>query len=400
MKFLIVSDIHAVSEDLIDLPSGTGYFGPLGSDFIIENRTVYKNRIMALKTCLQEYCGEIDALLCLGDFAHQSKKLVMLQVWNDLHHVAKHLNIDNVIGITGNHDIASRVEDVEQAETRTDFLKLISPTFPSKNSIFNNEYNLHGIGAMELGDCLLLAFDTCRLHGLGMDDAVSQKIWSIGNLSDDMIQRALNKINSSSLEHIFLIMHHHPIKVDEVADQEYDNMKLGPLLLEKLGESGKNCVLVHGHKHMVDLKFSPVGSRPAIILSAASLAAYPYQGQGTHYSNQFHILEFDTDIKNHPDIKVLSWDWGASKWEKSKKYSMPHTRKLGKPTNLEQIFQRLKDINITTSILKKDLLAEIPEIDYLSNYDIDELNRRLDSCGRKIAHSQSEIVALIFEGDH
>ena len=398
MKFLIVSDIHAISEELVELPKEHGYHGLDGSNFLIENRNSTRNPVLALEACLKSHKGEIDALLCLGDFAHQSKRLVMLQVWHDLHEVADCLDIPVVIGITGNHDLASRVEDIDNAEARSEFLKLIRPAFPSDDTKLYSGYHQDGVGILELNECLLIAFDTCRLHGLGKDGYVSQEIWSIGHLTESMFEKAVDSIDESECEHVVLMMHHHPLKIDEVADQEYDQMRNGPRLLEHLGGCGKNCVVIHGHKHMVNLKHAPVGDRPAVLLSAASLAAYPYRGQETHYSNQFHLLDYDTKESTRPQGTVFSWDWGASSWEESKKHSMPHVKKFGPSLDIDNIFEQLKSISIVSSLDRAQLVKALPDIEYLSLDQVEALNRRLDSTGREIVLRQSRVTGMIIQG--
>ncbi len=45
---------------------------------------------------------------------------------------------------------------------------------------------------------ILIAIDTCKLHGLGKDEDVSKDIWSVGHLTDGMIQRAMDAIESTS----------------------------------------------------------------------------------------------------------------------------------------------------------------------------------------------------------
>ena len=399
MKFLIVSDIHAISEELAKLPMDHGYHGQDGSDFRIEDRGPSKNRVLALKSCLEDQTGQIAALICLGDFAHQSKRLVMLQVWHDLHEVAENLSIPTVIGITGNHDIASRVEDIDKAEARSEFLKLITPNFPSGNEEFYNRYHQDGVGIADLGECLLVAFDTCRLHGLGKDGDVSQKIWSIGHLTENMIEKAIEAINASVYQHIVLIMHHHPLKIDEIVDQDYDQMLNGPMFLERLGEVGKNCVVVHGHKHMVDLKRASIGTHPAMILSAASLAAYPYRGQERHFSNQFHILDLDLTETSRPHGTIYSWDWGASRWEESKKHSMPHVKKFGPILDMEKVFEKLRTVTIVSSLNRNRLLSLVPEVEYLTLDQVEELNKRLEPIGREIVQRQSCVTGMIIQGD-
>lgn len=399
MKFLIVSDVHAISEELSKLPDGHGYHGEDGSGFRIEDRTKYGNRILALVDCLKDQKGNIDALVCLGDFAHQAKKLVLLQVWHDLHEVARELGIDTVIGITGNHDIATRIDDVDEAASRIDFLKEIQPNFPSPNIQLSDGYHKDGVGTSEVGECLLVALDTCKLHGLGKNGETSQGIWSVGHLTDGMIEKTMEAIEASSCEHVLVMMHHHPLKIDDIEDQQYDQMSKGPQFLALLGASEKNCIVVHGHKHLVNLKKAPIGDRPAVLFSAASLAAYPYRGQDSHFSNQFHLLEFDLSERLHPQGTILSWDWGASRWEASKKHSMPHVKKFGPTIEIDKVEEKLRKIPIVGSLNRMKLLAAIPEVEYLSLDEIEEMNKRLEPTGREILQRQSQVSGMMLQGE-
>lgn len=399
MKFLIVSDIHAISEELSVLPKEHGYHGGDGSNFRIENRTTIGNPVLAIKDCLTAHEGEIDALICLGDFAHQAKKLVLLQVWHDLHYVAEQLRIPTVIGVTGNHDIATRVDDLDNAASRVEFLKQIRPQFPSQSSQLTDGYRKDGVGVCRVGDCLLIALDTCQLHGLGRDRDASQKIWSVGHMTDGMIEKSVAEIEKTDCEHVLVVMHHHPLKIDEIVDEHYDQMSKGPHFLELLGSSGKNCIVVHGHKHLVNIKKAPVGDRPAFLLSAASLAAFPYRGQETHYSNQFHLLDFDLSVSHRPQGTIFSWDWGAFKWEESKKHSMPHVKKFGPTLNISGIESQLKKIPIVSSLNRARLIDAVPDIEYLSLDEIEELNKRLDPTGREIVLRQSQVTGMILQGE-
>jgi len=390
-RFLVVSDIHAISEELSKLPDGHGYFGPDGSPFKIESRTPAKNRILAIADCLKSEKLEIDALVCLGDLAHQAKKLVFLQVWRDLHEIAETLAIPLVVGVTGNHDIATRVEDLQAAADRIDFLKQVNPQFPSSDRSFNSAYREHGVASMELGDCTLVAIDTCRLHGLGKDDNTSAQIWSVGFLTDEMIDRVISEIENSTSTHAVVLMHHHPRKVDEIEDTDYDEIPSGCELLQRLSASSKNCVVLHGHKHMVNLhRRDPDANHPPL-LSAASLAAYPYIGQGSHFSNQFHILEIDTSVRDKAQGTVLSWDWGAARWEPSKKHSMPHTIRFGPIPSLDQIEKAVAELGILTSMNQAKLFEAVPDIQFLDLDEIDELNERLNKTGIEILVRKSEI---------
>ncbi|MFN3259739.1 MAG: metallophosphoesterase family protein [Pikeienuella sp.] len=394
-RFLIVSDIHAISEELSKL---NGYHGDDGSSFKVESRTPVSNPVLAIAECLKSKELSIDALICLGDFAHQAKKLVMLQVWHDLHEVAEALKIPNVIGVTGNHDIATRVDDMEEAAGRVEFLKQVKPKFPSADDDFCNGYHQHGVGALEIGECLVVAIDTCMLHGMGKDSATSSSIWSVGYLTDGMIDRIMTAIDNSSCSHVLIAMHHHPVKVDGVLDSNYDEVPKGPRLLELLAGSSKTCFVVHGHKHLVKLKRQNADTKYPALLSAASLAAYPYLGQGSHYSNQFHLIEYDTSTTERAQGAVFSWDWSAARWEPSKKHSMPHVLKFGPVPELAKIEQAIKDLKVVASINRDKLFEAIPEIEYLTPDEIDTLNSRLDGIGLEVVTKQSRISGVIVQG--
>ena len=127
MRLLVISDIHCLSKDI---EKGGGYFGSTGSDFFVEERSSRRNPILAVLHACQKMSPKIDALICLGDLAHQSKRLPFMQAWNDLHQLSRELSIHDVLAVTGNHDVLSRAEDVLDAETRLEFLQTVNPDFP------------------------------------------------------------------------------------------------------------------------------------------------------------------------------------------------------------------------------------------------------------------------------
>jgi hypothetical protein len=176
-------------------------------------------------------------------------------------------------------------------------------------------------------------------------------------------------------------------------------MSKGPSFLKALGDSGKNCIVVHGHKHLVNLKRATVGDRPAVLLSASSLAAYPYRGQEGHFSNQFHLLDLDIAERSRPQGTVYSWDWGASRWEESKKHSMPHIKKFGPIPIIGAIEEQLKQLPIIGSLNRSKLLEAVPDLEYLSLDEIEVINKRLEPTGREILLRQSKVSGMILQGE-
>ncbi len=392
MRALILSDIHSVSRDLMSLPNG--YHGVAGSSFHVEERSPSRNPILAIGNCLLDQAGTIDALLCLGDIAHQSKQLPFLQSWADIKEIAETLKIPFTIGITGNHDIASRVEDVKDAEGRIEFLQSVRG-FPFSDSLICQEYFSKGVCSIEIGCALLVAIDTCRTHGYGKDEAVQKKIWSIGHVTERMIEDICKRINDCRQNHIVLMMHHHPEKVHSTDDPDFDQMENGPRLMAELAKFQKAIIVLHGHKHLVRLKRAPNGMNPPIILSAASLAAYPYPGNQRYYANQFHILEIDTKETRQAQGRVLSWDWGSSMWEQSRKPDMPHVQRFGPIISLPVIATKLAKLGVISEISVDRIKADVPEIAFISALEIEDLNKILLPNGYEIILRKSEVYAMI-----
>lgn len=394
MRALIISDIHCLSRDITKIPGGAGYHGIAGSSFFIEDRSRHLNRILAIESCLNDQVGAIDVMLCLGDFAHQSKQLAFLQSWNDIATVARSLKIPSIVGITGNHDIASRIEDMSDAEQRVDFLRSV-PNFPTANEAANLEYFASGHCELEFDDALLIAVDTCRVHGLGLDAATTQRVWSRGHITYKMIDEIRARIERTSKDHILLIMHHHPERVDATIDTDSDQMDQGMNLLQSLGEIPKAIFLLHGHKHMVRLKRATVGTNPPIILSAASLAAHAYPGSPAYYSNQFHILEVDHNETSRAHGRVLSWDWGSSKWEPSRKPDMPYSQRFGPEISLPDLARQLGTMSVVSQVNIDGIRTNVEKIDFFQVSQLHELNRLLEPYGRELICRQSEVFALV-----
>lgn len=394
MRFIIVSDIHCMSKELKDVQGG--YAGSQGSSFFIEERLPSRNPIMAIEQAVSDFRGSIDAILCLGDMAHQSKRLPMLQAWTDLHELGRKLNVPDVVGITGNHDLLSRVDSIDDAENRTDFLKNISPRFPNRDESFSASYFLNGVASKEYEQCLLIAVDTCRWHGLGKDDKTSEKIWNIGHVSEAMTEEILRQISASTLSHVLIMMHHHPTKVDDILDTEQDQMSSGAQLLSAIGDTDKNCVVIHGHKHQVNIKRHSKGVRPPIVFSSATFAARPYPNQTSGFYNQFHILELDTTKTSFPSGAIYSWNWAAPAWTKSKLDTMPFRQAFGPEISLERLATELADLPLTSKVAYQELFIGCPDLEFLPMSQFDDLNEILvNKYKRMLVAHQSTIQAMI-----
>ncbi|MGV1926551.1 metallophosphoesterase family protein [Agrobacterium tumefaciens] len=392
MRLLVISDIHCLSKDI---EQGNGYAGATGSDFFIEERNARRNPILAIANVWKTDAPKIDALICLGDLAHQSKRLPFLQAWHDLHQLAEELAIPEVLAVTGNHDVLSRAEDVSDAEIRLEFLRTVSPDFPHRDQTFKNEYFGTGVATIELGQCCIIAIDTCRTHGHGSSAEVSKRIWEVGHISTGMREQIIAAMKASDASHFVIVMHHHPDRVDDIHDIYTDSMKDGAEFLRDIGSIGKKCIVLHGHKHQVHLKHAAHGSPPPIVFSAATFASKPYPTQSRGFENLFHVVEVDMAEQRFPAGAILSWNWSGTQWGESKHVDMPYYVAFGRPVSVFEIAKSLSQIQITSKVTADELYSICPDLKYLHSNQIDALNDELKQFNRTVYAKHSKISAML-----
>lgn len=394
MRFLVLSDIHAVSSDL-SLLEAYGKKKVSGCD--IESKDVQSNPLLGIPSAAAEYKCKIDGVLCLGDLAHHAKKLPLQETWRVIHQVANELDVKLVLGVTGNHDIASRPENFEELE-KIGYIRGIQPPFPSENSTFNNAYFLDGVASMDLEDTTLVCIDTCRLHGYG--GSKKSDVFSVGNVTDDMISLVVKQAQGTSSKNVVVLMHHHPEPVDEDFDTDADVMTRGKQLLVALAAVDKSVFLLHGHKHMVKLKYAPGKTEPITLLSAASLSCLPYSVEHQLAANQFHVLEInDGPGKFGERGKLLSWEWRVNAWKPSHQPYMSHQLTIGKPPDLPGVLRSLREMSLLGFVQREELLKEVPDLVFASAAELDELNTQLAVDGRSIHHTSGQIKGMLYEVD-
>lgn len=396
MRILLVSDIHAMSRDIEKLD---GYPGPSGGILRVEDRNSRTNPILAIPTALEGDEGDIDLLLCLGDLTHQAKQLPLMAAWHDIHEISKSLIVPEVVGIIGNHDVQSRADTVLDIDTQTDFLRKIKPPFPSSDNAFNDHYFAYGVASKTIGNCLLVALDTCKTHGLGYTSETAKEIFERGTLTDGMLEKTIELINNAEVNHVVVAMHHHPIAVTDSDEEPEDEIARGTALLDALLRSDKNIIVLHGHKHYVKVQSHSRDSNSLTVFSSASLCAYPFIESDTHFSNQFHLVEFDTTVSDKAMGKILSWDWGANRWEKSSRPHMPAIVHFGETPDLVDIIRHLSRLPVTPFIESEQLLELIPQLKYVTSSNITEINLAMSVSGRRLITAASQITGMIYEED-
>lgn len=388
MKILVISDIHAMSKDLLDLtestqpkPSGEakgGYSGSTRGNVLVEERSTRKNRLLAIPNFLTEgdLSGEIDCLICLGDLAHQCKKGVLQIIWQQLNDIAADLKIPKILAVSGNHDVAAHEVDFENG-LPNDILKKLSPPFPIQDPQKKSDYHADKFTLVEEGNIGIILIDTSSL--LGYSGANKKDLWSKGFISDDTIVAIESRIKASSCTAFVIAMHHHPAKVHRQNDIETDYIENGANFLKMLEDSGKHCFVLHGHKHFVSFrKYSNTTNAPWI-LSASSLAAKAYPNMEEHYKCQFHIL--DVNLNSSPTSlfgQISSWDWVVHQWEKASSSGMTHLIGFGRQATIPDIANSVfSEVSIGGTLSGKTAFEKVPELKLLTQEDIDQLQQQL-----------------------
>jgi predicted MPP superfamily phosphohydrolase len=391
LRALIISDIHALSRDLHKV---SAYNGRTGSKLFVEDRTPDKNCLLAISEAVSGFRTKIDVLLCLGDLAHQAKRSVTMAVWNDIQRVANALSIPVILAVTGNHDIASRPEDF-QDEAPSQFLFQLDPQFPSQKPKVASDYRRDSYAVTKIGDACFVLVNTCSLHGYGASNAA--EVFNRGHLSEANIATMCKSIASSKAQYYLVLMHHHPRRVDEIADHDYDQLATGEVLIAALARLDIPGMIVHGHKHFVALRQSGISSAAPWLLSASSLAANAYEDMARYFSNQFHLLEIERPT-NEEFIRgrVLSWEWATNQWVKSDNEVMRHAVGFGSQKSVAEIAHALSTFVTAGFVSFDDALRAAPDLPYLTAVGVRDLKDQLRRHGIELYSGDFERVSGFF----
>lgn len=373
MKILVISDLHAMSTEL---KNKDAYVGRTGGKLYVENRNPKENQILAMHKALSRYSGQIDILFCVGDIAHQAKKIVTMLAWRDIHDLSKSLGIKEVIAVTGNHDIASRPDDFEEDEPRA-FLHKLTPPFPSSDPDFNSSYQSNGIARKHIGRSQIIAIDTCKLHGYGGANASS--IFNKGHISNGVIEKLSEFASSQRGDYNIILMHHHPRKIDEIEDRDYDFIANGADLIRTLEQSQTPSLIVHGHKHFVRLTGPGDNVFSPMVFSASSFAANAYEDMERFFSNQFHLIDIKSvNSKNRLVGCINSWDWVGSKWESAKNERMPGYVGFGRLDDVDAIALKIYNVvNRGGSLIGQQARSEVPDLEWCTGEDYEKIKMLL-----------------------
>lgn len=318
-----------------------------------------------------------DGLLVPGDLTNKARLEGLQQGWEYALEIGRRLRVP-VIPVIGNHDIDSH--RIDQQNPVFHAVRNLRPGFPFQNeadiqSFFADGYCLLGVGQAEI-----VAINTVIDH----TDAVSAKRGAFGIDRIDRMERALEHRFTTPLRGA--LMHHHPVLHTGTFLQDTDVIPTGDALIEALRRLGCRFV-IHGHKHFTRLSYID----GVAVLASGSFSAMLHEF-GTSIGNMFHMMRVEGDRVNeirgmiHTWVFRFGWGWRRSNAEHA---GFPYLSGFGRQVPLSAIIAGLKALAAgdakRTRFLENDLLHAVPEAQYLTPSEREQVNQELIADDLKLA---------------
>jgi hypothetical protein len=242
-------------------------------------------------------------------------------------------------------------------------------------SFFADEYCVLPVGQAEI-----VAINTVIDH----TDPVSAKRGAFGIDRIERMERALAGTFSSPLRGA--LMHHHPVLHSGTFLEDTDVIPTGDALIAALRRLGCRFV-IHGHKHFTRLSYVD----GVAVLASGSFSAMLHE-YGTAVGNTFHIVRVQgshpDDVRGIVHTWVFRYGWG---WRRSNSdhAGFPYLTGFGRRIPLPEILTGLKTLGATdpeqTRFLETDVLGMVPEAEYLTPSERDQINQGLSDDDLKLS---------------
>jgi len=298
IRLALLSDLHAFQSSGNGkgapsfLPANPGVsdpdpFGDL--DKLIERENLHANLVM---------CG--------GDISDKADFRGFQYAWLKLHALKQKLNAKELVSTCGNHDLNSRLIDIDEDPDPKGALQTLSPRFPFDDEKLTDRFWSRNFALIDpLPGVCVVVLNTSAYHG-GMEHELEH-----GRVSErtiTAIKRDLQGRRPADLN--ILLCHHHPRPLRGVwgnaPDPEF--MKKGGELLSALTQcTASPWLILHGHRHIPNLEHT---LDPYSIVVGASSFSSQMQGR----FNQFHLLEIEVDPTGDVPLKgaVETWSWNMT----------------------------------------------------------------------------------------
>jgi hypothetical protein len=254
---------------------------------------------------------DVDLLFCAGDICDKADFRGFQFAWTRLNDLKKRLNARELIATCGNHDLNSRLNQIEEDPDPKGALQTAVPQFPFEDEQLTNQFWARNFALVRPMDGVrVLVLNTSAYHG-GTADELNH-----GRVSQRTIAAITKQLQSEAAAELnILLCHHHvrPLKGvwGKVPDHEF-MQKGGELLSALTATTASPWLVLHGHRHVPNLEHSMDPS--CIVIGASSFSA---QVQGR--LNQFHTLNIEVDEHCAQPLKGImdTWSWNVtSGWQR------------------------------------------------------------------------------------
>ncbi len=232
---------------------------------------------------------QVDAVVCAGDLTDRCDPSALHQVWARLCNIADTLGAP-LIATAGNHDYQR-----QGGEGPDQHLKSLAPAFPTRDDSEAMCYFAYHFARKEVEGTTFVTVDSAAKTGQIDENGTPE--YAHGRVTRgtvDRISKSFSQDTPSGSK--VLVVHHHPVQLPSIDQNESSRIQDAEPLLELLAEHGP-WLIIHGHKHRPWIQYAPGGGGSAVLFSAGSLAA-PLDGvlaQST--KNQFYLLELAQDAE-------------------------------------------------------------------------------------------------------
>lgn len=388
MRFAIVSDIHAD-----EFESRDTYVGSEPPPSVPNQQPL---------TDLVNYVVEkglsVDWLICPGDLANRSNQTGKSYGWKRLHDLSTALSAKGVFATPGNHDLVthSKVDDPSKD------LRLLNPSFPSGRDAQDTAFWQNGFSLWDDDPAArILNINSCFEFPPHPGDDVEDEVkaehllqldrGSFSRSIESAIKPVLDGLSEKPIN--ILLCHHHPVEHErlDLFKDTYGPMDRGGELIQLLENSANagRWVIIHGHKHIPLLSTSGGSSNAPLLLCSASLGGKLWHPIVTVTKNQFHIVEFDTDVvpglaRTRGTVRSYMWGYGAG-WQSAQPLSgLPANCGFGVVHDFRDLAAQIRH-QLSSNALEfaswQQLCASLPAMRYQGPKDLELLEDELDSIG-------------------
>lgn len=381
-RFLLLSDIHASSEDpsAWNAPSYVSSVSAAGAGGI--------EPIGDLLRLMSEQCISPDFVLCAGDITNRAQPGSLTYAWGRLHDLADKLNA-KLVATVGNHDLDSRYK--ENKFDPKGYAMALKPSLPIDNREKYLEYWAENFTSIQSDDLNVVVLNTAAYHGQG---AEAEKEMEFGRISEITI--ALLKDRLASLPEAkvnLLLCHHHPLKGDGGDSDTVGPTRGGEPLVEVLDDSNRPWIIVHGHKHVPDLFYGHGSGNAPVVMACASFSAQVNVDAQNKNPNQVHLLTCDPDAASSNGMvsagSVQSWTWlpGVGWRPAQDQHGLPYSAGFGFRGDTKALVRSVDEHLRTTNkqrIEWAEATSTISALRHLPPKDFKRFQAQLQSAGLTI----------------